>query len=47
MFLHKENCDTMKYATVEISKNYKKIHNKLNYLRKDFYNYTRRICKKF
>lgn len=40
MFLHKENCDTMKYATVEISKKYKKIHNKLNYLRKDFYNYT-------
>lgn len=40
MFVHKENCDTMKYATVEIKKNYKKIHNKLNYFRKDYYNYT-------
>ena len=40
MFLHKKNCDTMKYATVEISKKHKKIHNKLNYLRKDYYNYT-------
>ncbi len=40
MFLHRENCDTMKYSTVEINKNYKKIHNKLNYLRKDYFNYT-------
>ena len=40
MFIHKKNCDTMKYATVEINENYKKIHNKLNYLRKDYYNYT-------
>ena len=40
MFLHKKNCDTMKYATVEINKYRKKIHNKLNFLRKDFYNYT-------
>ena len=34
MFLHKKNSDTMKYATVEINKKYKKIHGKLNYLRK-------------
>ncbi len=40
MFLHKMKSDTMKYATVEINKKYKKIHNKLNYLRKDFFNYT-------
>ena len=40
MFLHRENCDTMKYATVELNKENKKIHNKLSYLRKDFYNYT-------
>ena len=40
MFLHKKNCDTMKYATVEINKENKKIHNKLSYLRKDFFNYT-------
>lgn len=40
MFLHKKNSDTMKYATVEINKKYKKIHGKLNYLRKDFFNYT-------
>ena len=40
MFLHKVNCDTMKFATVEINKKNKKIHNKLNYLRKDFFNYT-------
>lgn len=40
LFLHKQNCDTMKYATVELNKNYKKIHNKLNYLRKDYFNYT-------
>jgi len=40
MFLHRDNCDTMKFATVEINKNYKKIHNKLSYLRKDYYNYT-------
>ena len=40
MFLHKANCDTMKFATVEINKINKKIHNKLNYLRKDFFNYT-------
>ena len=38
--MHKGNSDTMKYATVEIKKNYKKINDKLNYLRKDFYNYT-------
>ena len=30
----------MKYATVEINKNYKKIHNKLSYFRNDFFNYT-------
>ena len=40
LFLDKKNCDTMKYATVEFGKGYKKIHNKLNYLRKDYYNYT-------
>lgn len=40
LFLHKKNCDTMKYATVEINSKYKKIHNKLNYLRKDYFNYT-------
>ena len=40
LFLDKKNCDTMKYATVEFGKDYKKIHNKLNYLRKDYYNYT-------
>ena len=40
MFLSKNNCDTMKYATVEISNSKKKIHNKLNYLRKDYFNYT-------
>ncbi|MDA7476462.1 hypothetical protein N8992_01775 [Candidatus Pelagibacter ubique] len=40
MFLHKKYCDTMKYASVEINKKNKKIHNKLNYLRKDFFNYT-------
>ena len=40
MYLQKGKSDTMKYATVEIKKNKKKIHRKLNYLRKDFYNYT-------
>jgi NDP-sugar pyrophosphorylase family protein len=40
LFLHKKNCDTMKYATVEFNRNYKKIHNKLNYQRKDYFNYT-------
>ncbi|MDC1006914.1 hypothetical protein OAP84_02635, partial [Candidatus Pelagibacter sp.] len=40
MFLHRENCDTMKYATIELNNDYKKIHNKLNYLRKDYFNYT-------
>ena len=40
LFLDKKKCDTMKYATVEFGKGYKKIHNKLNYLRKDYYNYT-------
>jgi len=40
LFLDKKNCDTMKYATVEFGKDYKKIHNKLNYLRKDYFNYT-------
>jgi len=40
LFLDKKNCDTMKYATVEFGNGYKKIHNKLNYLRKDFFNYT-------
>lgn len=40
LFLNKKNCDTMKYATVEFRKGDKKIHNKLNYLRKDYYNYT-------
>lgn len=40
MFLSKKNCDTMKYATVEVNSHYKKIHNKLNYFRKDYYNYT-------
>ena len=40
LFLHKKNCDTMKYATVEFGNGYRKIHNKLNYLRKDYYNYT-------
>lgn len=40
MYLQKGKSDTMKYATVEIKKNKKKIHGKLNYLRKDFYNYT-------
>ena len=34
MFLSKANCDTMKYATVEINNGNAKIHNKLNYLRK-------------
>ena len=40
LFLNKKNCDTMKYATVEFGNSYKKIHNKLNYLRKDYFNYT-------
>ena len=40
MFLSKANCDTMKYATVEINNGNAKIHNKLNYLRKDYFNYT-------
>ena len=40
MFIHRENCDTMKYATIELNNDYKKIHNKLNYLRKDYFNYT-------
>lgn len=40
MFLHRKNCDTMKYATVEINNNFKKIHNKLSFLRKDYFNYT-------
>ena len=40
MYIQKGKSDTMKYATVEIQKNKKKIHGKLNYLRKDFYNYT-------
>ncbi len=40
LFLDKKKCDTMKYATVEFGNGYKKIHNKLNYLRKDYFNYT-------
>ncbi len=40
MFLHRGKSDTMKYATVELSKSKKKIHNKLSYLRKDYHNYT-------
>ncbi len=40
MFLSKKDCDTMKYATVEVKNNKIKIHNKLNYLRKDYFNYT-------
>lgn len=40
LFLHTGKSDTMKYATVEIKKDFKKIHDKLNYLRKDFFNYT-------
>tara|TARA_A100001388_G_C28771074_1_gene503855 strand:+ start:932 stop:2491 length:1560 start_codon:yes stop_codon:yes gene_type:complete len=40
MFIQKGNSDSMKYATVELKKNNKKIHNKLAYLRKDFFNYT-------
>ena len=40
LFLDKKDCDTMKYATVEFGNGYKKIHNKLNYMRKDFFNYT-------
>ena len=30
----------MKYATVEINKNFKKIYPKLNYLKKNHFNYT-------
>jgi NDP-sugar pyrophosphorylase family protein len=40
MFLHKGKCDTMKFSTVELNKNYKKIHSKLSYLRRDYHNYT-------
>ena len=40
MFLSKRNCDTMKYSTVEINNEHKKIHNKLDFLRKDYFNYT-------
>ena len=40
MFLHRGKSDTMKYATVELSKSKKKIHNKLSYLIKDYHNYT-------
>ena len=40
MYLHSQNFDTMKYATVELKKNKNITHNKLNYLRKDYYNYT-------
>lgn len=40
MFIHKGKSDTMKYASVELNKSRKKIHNKLSFLRKDFYNYT-------
>lgn len=39
MFLSKYNCDTMKYSTVEIKKNFKKIHNKLTFLKRDHFNY--------
>lgn len=40
LFISKGKSDTMKFATVEINKDYKKVHGKLNYLRKDFFNYT-------
>ena len=40
MFISRKDCNTMKYATVEIKNNFKKVNNKLTYLRKDFYNYT-------
>ena len=40
LFISKKNSNTMKYATVEIAKKYKKIHNKLNYHKKGFFNYT-------
>lgn len=40
LFLENKKSDTMKYATVEFNKGEKKIHNKLNYLRKDFFNYV-------
>tara|TARA_X000000950_G_scaffold247616_1_gene306047 strand:- start:30784 stop:32334 length:1551 start_codon:yes stop_codon:yes gene_type:complete len=40
MFLQRGNPDSMKYATVELKNNKKKIHNKLSYLRKDLFNYT-------
>lgn len=40
LYIQRGNSDTMKYATVEINKNFKKIHGKLSYQRKDFFNYT-------
>ena len=40
MFLSKGKSDTMKYASVEIKKDYKKIHYKMNFLKKGCFNYT-------
>lgn len=40
MFLSNGISNTMKYATVEINKNFKKIYPKLNYLKKNHFNYT-------
>jgi|694.fasta_scaffold78580_5 dTDP-glucose pyrophosphorylase len=40
MYLYKGASDTLKYATVEYKKKKKIIHSKLNYLDKNFFNYT-------
>ena len=40
MYLGKNKSDTMKYATVEIKNNFKKIHSKMNFFKKGCFNYT-------
>ena len=40
MYLSKGPSDTLKYATVEYTKKKRIIHSKLNYLNKNFFNYT-------
>ena len=40
MYIHKGSSDTMKYATVQMANGQNKINYKLNYQKKNCYNYT-------
>ena len=40
MYIHKGSSDTMKYTTVQMANGQNKINYKLNYQKKNCYNYT-------